>query len=425
MKLRFITPCIKGVVDTNTNSITINMKKKPFKVLKIALLSIFLLGFIACESDRDEEPEIPVDVLKDSYTISRFKVLNININLPANSQVTWSIKDSVISQNAELDFISPYLKSYPLTLKVEMNGTVKTFTSLINVTKETGNYSKYISNVFDFRPAVGQFTNGIPEYLPGNTEANLISAAKKAIVGSNTNMISLGGFGGYVVFGFDHTIPNMNGRDFKVLGNAFWASDATEERSGSCEPGIIMVAYDKNKNGKPDEDEWYEIAGSEYFKNTTVKNYSITYFKPDLNKVPASGEEFWQTDIEYIKWQDNSGKSGYKTKNVFNDRSYYPLWISEASYTLKGTRIADNFYDQSGEGNYWVGKSLDFGYADNAPNNDEGSNIDISWAVDKNGKYVKLPGIDFVKIHTAINQEAGWLGEVSTEVSGAYDLHLK
>lgn len=409
------------------------MKKRSFKILKRAMLLVVLLGFIACGTDRDEDlgitdPTVPVEpviVLKESYSIDRFKVLNIVTSLPANSQLTWSINDSVISQSPELYFISPYLKNYPLTLKVETNGVVKTYTSLINVTKEAAAYSKYISNVFDFRPAIGQFTNEIPQYVAGNTEASLISAAKKALVGSKSTMVSLGGFGGYVVFGFDHTIPNMNGRDFKILGNAFWGSEAAEARSGSCEPGVILVAYDKNKNGKPDEEEWYEIAGSEYFKNTTVKNYSITYFKPDPNKLPITGEEFWQADLEYIKWQDNQEKSGYKTKNVFHDQSYYPLWIAEASYTLKGTKIQDNFYDQSGTGNYWVGKSFDFGYADNAPNNDEASNIDISWAVDKNGKYVKLPGVDFIKIYTGINQEAGWLGEVSTEVAGAYDLYLK
>jgi hypothetical protein len=403
------------------------MKKKPFKILKITLFTVFLLGFIACGTDKEEDLGIeePLVVLKDSYTIDRFKVLNINPDLGTNSKLTWSVNDSVISENAKLDFISPYLKNYSLRLRVEGNGVIKTYTSFINVIKEAGTYSKYISNVFDFRPAMGQFTNEIPQYLPGNTEANLISAAKKALVGSNTTMVSLGGFGGYVVFGFDHTIPNMNGRDFKVLGNAFWGSEATAERSGSCEPGIIVVAYDKNKNGKPDEDEWYEIAGSEYFINTTLKNYSVTYFKPDSNKPAVAGQEYWQTDIEYSKWQDNLGNSGYKTKNAFHDQSYYPLWITEASYSLKGTRIKDNFYDQSGTGSYWVGKSFDFGYADNAPNNDEGSNIDISWAVDKNGNYVKLPGIDFIKIYTGINQEAGWLGEVSTEVAGAYDLYLK
>lgn len=404
------------------------MKTISFKILKTTLLSIFFLGFIACETDKEEdEVEIPAAVLKESYSIDRFKVLNIAPNLPANSKLTWiANEDSLISQNSQLDFISPYLKNYRLTLKVEINGTLKTYTSTINVVQETKAYSKYISNVFDFRPAAGQFTNTIPEYIAGNTESNLINAAKKALVGSNTTMISLGGFGGYVVFGFDHTIPNMAGRDFKVLGNAFWGNQANQARSGSCEAGIILVAYDKNKNGKPDEDEWYEIAGSEYFKNTTLKNYSITYFKPDPNKTPvvAEGNESWQSDSEYIKWQDNLGNSGFKSKNIFHEQSYYPLWISEASYTLKGTKIADNFYDQSGAGNYWVGKSFDFGYADNAPNNDDASNIDIAWAVDKNGNYVKLPGIDFIKIHTAINQEAGWLGEVSTEVAGAYDLYL-
>lgn len=399
------------------------MMNKAF--FKIVLFLILFVGFASCDKDNDnEENLLPAEVLKETYTIDRFKVLNIATDLPSTAKLTWSIKDSIISENADLDFISPFQKSYSLTLKVEINGETKIYNASINVVKETGTYSKYISNVFDFRPAVGQFTNEIPLYTSGNTEASIISAAKKAIVGSNTTMISLGGFGGYVVFGFDHTIPNMGGRDFKVLGNAFWGNEANEARAGSCEPGIIMVAYDKNKNGKPDEDEWYEIAGSEYFKNTTTKNYSISYFKPDPNKLPVVGNEFWQVNSEYIKWQDNAGNSGYKSQNVFHDQSYYPLWIADASYTLKGTRIADNFYDQSGEGSYWVGKSFEFGYADNAPNNDEASNIDISWAVDKNGKYVKLPGIDFIKIYTAINQEAGWLGEVSTEVSGAYDLHL-
>lgn len=219
-------------------------------LLKITLFSILFLGFIACDKDNEEEEEkeqLPTEVLKESYSIDRFKVLNITTELPSTAKLTWSVKDSIISENADLDFISPFQKNYPLTLKVELNGEIKVYSSSINVLKETKAYSKYISNVLDFRPAVGQFTNEIPQYVTGNTEANIIAAAKKAIVGSNTSMISLGGFGGYVVLGFDHTIPNMDGRDFKILGNAFWGNEANEARSGSCEPGIIMVAYDKNK----------------------------------------------------------------------------------------------------------------------------------------------------------------------------------
>lgn len=62
-------------------------------------------------------------------------------------------------------------------------------------------------------------------------------------------MISLGGFGGYVVVGFDHTIANVVGkRDFRVLGNAFYSADNPDinaPEGGSCEPGVVMVAYDK------------------------------------------------------------------------------------------------------------------------------------------------------------------------------------
>lgn len=397
------------------------MNRNTFTYLKTGLLSFFLLGGIACK--HDDEDEFTFNGLDDSYTIERLKVLSIPTN--ASGSVTWSINDSIISQNSELEFISPTADAYPLTLKINNKGNEQVFHSKIIVTKEKTPYSKYISKVLEFRPAVGQFMNEIPEYLPGNTTANMLQKANESLVGGNSTMISLGGYGGYVVFGFDHTIPNLNGRDFKVLGNAFFGNDAADQRSGSCEPGIIMVAYDRNKNGKPDNDEWYEIAGSEYFKNATVKDYSITYFKPDENKTPVAGTEFWQTDVEYIKWSDNLGNQGFKTKNTFHVQSYYPLWFTESSYGFSGTRLANNFYDQNGDGSYWVGKSYEFGYADNAPNNDEASNIDISWAVDRSGKYVKLPGVDFMKIYTGVNQEAGWLGEVSTEVAGAYDLHFK
>lgn len=416
------------------------MKIKKSTIFKITLFSFLLLGINACKTDRDDDWDDgnPSKILEDSYTIDRFKVLTITPNIKNGGRMDWIVTltknidnkpvayDSVIAYNTSvLDFISPNATTFPLKLKTEYNGIINTYTSKIIINKEAKPYSKYISNVFDFRPAVGQFINEIPEYATGNNAGDMVVKARQSLVGSNSTMVSLGGYGGYVVFGFDHTIPNLAGRDFKILGNAFWANQANQSRTGNCEPGIILVAYDKNKNGKPDEDEWYEIAGSEYFKNTTIKNYSITYYKPDESKPAVPGTMPWQLNTQYVQWQDNKGKSGYKTKNSYHKQSYYPLWISEASYGFTGTKLADNYYDQNGAGNYWVGRSYDFGYADNAPNNDDASNIDISWAVDKNGNYVKLPGIDFVKVYTGINQEAGWLGEVSTEVAGAYDLYLK
>ena len=49
--------------------------------------------------------------------------------------------------------------------------------------------------------------------------------------------------------------------------------------------------------------------------------------------------------------------------------------------------------------------------------------IDIDWAVDANGNAVKLPGVDFVRIYTGVNQTNGILGENSTEVVRVVNTH--
>ena len=97
------------------------------------------------------------------------------------------------------------------------------------------------------------------------------------------------------------------------------------------------------------------------------------------------------------------------------------MWFGSDQLKFTGTLLESNYTEKNG---IWTGKQYAYGYVDNAPNNSEDSNIDIDWAVDKNGNPVKLMGIDFIKVYTATNQEAGWLGEISTEVAGAYDLHL-
>lgn len=292
---------------------------------------------------------------------------------------------------------------------------------------ENTTLSPYIHKVFEFKPSVGQFVNDIPKFKEGDTYETILVKANEALVGPKPSMVSLGGFGGYVVFGFDHMVENKKGFcDFRVLGNAFIANDNPNpsKKGGSCEPGVIMVSYDANNNGLPD-DEWYEIAGSEHKNGTDKKNYSITYFKPDPNKKPIPGDAKHEIDKEYIKWEDNEGNTGWKVMNSFHRQSYYPEWVKEDKITFTGTLLRNNAVDESGNGTYWVLYPYDYGYVDNHVNSDDRATIDIDWAVDKDGKPANLPGIHFVRVHTAINQEAGWLGEVSTEVAGAYDLHLK
>lgn len=208
---------------------------------------------------------------------------------------------------------------------------------------EPEQYSPYVTQVLDFRPAPGQFVNGMPTWKEGDTQETMNKKVLSAIGNNKKGMISLGGFGGYVVVGFDHTIENVTGeRDFRVLGNAFYAeanpNPNVTRKGGSCEPGIVMVAYDKNKNGKPDDDEWYELAGSEYNKDATTRNYEITYYRPDENKEPVVDDNDPHiSDQEYIRWTDNQNNNGYIPKNVFNaDNSYFPQWISDQSILLKG-----------------------------------------------------------------------------------------
>jgi hypothetical protein len=288
--------------------------------------------------------------------------------------------------------------------------------------------SPYISRVFEYLPAPGQFVNELPGYEKGDNSREMALKAEESIEEQEKILVSLGGYGGYVIFGFDHPIINVPGEyDFKIWGNAFYANanpnpDAPKE-GGSCEPGIVMVSFDTNGNGRPD-DEWYELAGSEYYKPETIKNYRITYYKPNPDKTPTPNTSYpYLNDTTYIKWVDNQGKQGYVSRNVFHEQSYWPEWIEADSLVFEGTKLADNYVDESGNGSYYVQYAYGWGYVDNHLNSDERSNFKIEWAIDKNGDKVNLPAINFIKVYTGVNQYCGWLGETSTEIMGAEDLH--
>lgn len=404
------------------------MKTTKLRLSLLATLCLSAITFYSCSSDDNSSTTPPIDPviptenplkLETNYNVNRSKSVLVKPDLTpfTTPSLVWKIikiddtvKDSVISEQQQLDFIT--LKPGKYTIDVEAKDTKNKVNQQFDivVAKETVEYSSKITKVFEYMPSYGQFVNDLPKYEVGDTQETMNKKAEAALM--KDNMITLGGFGGYVTFGFDHTIVNVPGkRDFKVLGNAF---------KNSSEPGIIMVAYDKNKNGKPDEDEWYEIMGSEFNNPKTIHNYEITFYKPSADLDAKEGDF-----DEYVKYKNNQGKEGYKPKNRFHKQSYYPLWIKENTLTFKGSKLPNNATDTSGNGTYWILPEYEYGYVDNHPNNHVESAFDIEWAVDKKGNKVHLPGIDFIKVYTAMDQEAGWLGETSTEVAGASDLHLQ
>lgn len=277
-------------------------------------------------------------------------------------------------------------------------------------------HSQYLLAVDEYVPAPGQFINDLPVFETGDDAASMAAKCTAAIAGDYSDddhsMISLGGFGGYVTFHFDHSIANIAGeRDFCIRGNSMQSLMFPEVEGGASEPGIVMVSKDVNHNNLPD-DPWYEISGSADVDSVgkVIYDYEITYAEAPMQDIP---------------WTDNKGGSGVVERNTFHAQEYFPQWLS-GPLTFKGTRLPQNgWYFVSGTRKQWVLMFLRYGYADNVPNsNEDGCSIDISWAVDENRQPVSLDFVDFVRVYTGMNQTYPQLGETSTEVVGAHDLHL-
>lgn len=406
----------------------------------ISAAGLMLLLMVAMVSCRGGDDYISLGI-NDSYYIPRMKKLLLS---PAyeGSNYRWTLtlpsgQDTVVATTRNYVFIQSKEGVYNMNLYIDNGKEEYTHSFPITVVHEETEYSPYISNVYEYKPAPGQFINVMPQYEEGDDTEDMRQKVELLLRGRNpatgstddgSGLISLGAYGGYVTFGFDHTVMNVPGeKDFYIKGNSFYSDipEYGQRRGGSCEPGIVMAAFDRNGNGRPDEDEWYELAGSEYHKPTTIKHYSITYHRPDINKKPTPDASGIIPDTSYISWNDNRGVQGHVYKIRQHRQAYYPEWIKEDEMTYSGTLLPPNGEDVSGQRTYYVLYSYPWGYADNHPNDSTNlCSFDLDWAVDNEGRSVHLPGADFIRVYTGVNQVCGWIGETSTEVGGAQDLHI-
>lgn len=282
--------------------------------------------------------------------------------------------------------------------------------------------SSVSTKVFEWCPAPGQFIGETQTGGMTGNETTLSAAnawAEKRLAANS--FVSLGGFGGYIIVGFDHSIPCRDGQyDFSVLGNAYFNSQSGT--GGSNEPGIVYVMQDVNGNGLPD-DEWYELRGSDTGIDGTLQNYSVTYFRPS-----GSGMA--------VQWVDNLGLHGVidYLASFHRQPSYYPAWITADSYTLRGTRLKSQTV-QNLETGMWDNWAFGWGYTDNMGSDIISGSGSVDGSGQRNGlkienamfpdlSPVKLQYIDFIKVQTGVNSKAGRLGEVSTEVVGFQDLSM-
>lgn len=255
--------------------------------------------------------------------------------------------------------------------------------------------------------AFAESTDGIKvvEYLNAPSQYT-----NNAAYGININgtlegkLASLGNFGGYVIYEFDEPVMNSDnhayGVDFIVSGNAFNAALTTQE------PGQVWVSQDGVN--------WYALAGSEHYEDSTVWDYSLTYNRTEERK---------------CTFTDSLGDSGTVSPAPYPLAENYPtVMIPENSLTLSGILLAKQRVGSTNNGIL-----TSFGYVDTHKNsgssapsdpyvenhieNGRDGQFDISWAVDKNGIGVELDSIKYVKVQTAAFIDSAAFGEKSTEVS--------
>ena len=385
------------------------------------------------------KPMWNTDPLKKSVSLGRTLFLRPCVENAVDAEYSWAVND-VVQHGAGSDgrmfgftpdAVGEYKVKFTVTDKAPggpqgggVSATDKRVTSVeLTVTcygeeetlmkNTTG--QRHWNRVYEYLPAPGQFVNEtkVGGFTGESTFAQAIDYAEKRLAANiadknKNSYLSLGGFGGYIIVGFDHSVRNLGGYDFSAVRS---------KSDGSSEPGIVWVMQDTNGNGIPD-DEWYELKGSEYGKPETAQEYAVSYYRP-----AGSGMD--------VQWSDNLGNTGRidHLASFHPQAHYYPLWMEAVSYTLYGSRLQHRTTQKpNGE---WINGDFDWGYADNMGSDTFAEGDDaaktyfkISNAVNLDGSPAELKYIDFVKVQSGVNMKAGWLGELSTEVFGFEDENL-
>jgi hypothetical protein len=232
----------------------------------------------------------------------------------------------------------------------------------------------------DLVQAPGQFIGRFGGSMSsGVTEAQVLAGDRADFAAADgERMFSLGRFGGYVVYGFDHSVDNAEGPDIRIDGNAFKVAGGD---SFWTEPGTVWVSRDDNGDGEAN-DSWYELRGSLAGTSAEIRRYAVSYLKPAGDNTGGV-------------WIDNLGNSGVYFK------SFPPQFSGDLTFV--GTKLDIDY-------------SVDYpGYVDTFSTN----RFDISDAMQADGSPASLGYIDFVRIQCALLTEAGAFGEISTEIAGA------
>jgi len=288
----------------------------------------------------------------------------------------------------------------------------------------------FASTVLEFAPAPGQFVNH-PDFSDPGHALGLPSGGGTAAP-NNTSIVSLGGFGGYVVLGFDHTIIddplNPFGMDAIVFGNAYWVGGDPNRHWAEC--ATIEISPDENENGLAD-DTWYLIPGSHIVSplsqfvtvqwDDDIKNER--YPPDDESWIPSGYSGTWETEAFALPGAVfgssvvvNPTADG-NSEGIYGYGDYSPTLVLG---DLDGDDIVDDatitpqqFYTIPDDPRT-VGITAGSG---------GGDAFDIAWAIDPNtAGPAKLVGFDFIRLTSAVDSVSPVFGEKSAEIDAVADV---
>lgn len=342
--------------------------------------------------------EEPITItLENGLTTPMSRVLDIEPTISGperdDYQYEWAIGDSIIGQSAALEFISVEAGEYTLTLTTTA-GRQSASTSC-EVKVEEAEYLNHAYIVLEYypSPAAGFDWASMAGFNPLPYDEFLAFVEERKLERYTRGVLTLGSWGGYATLKFDHTVANVPGKtDLEVTATCTL-----------LDPPTVYVAYDRNKNGIPDDDEWYEIKNSDYGMED-IPDYKITYsyMETDIDSDP---DRFYTR----FEWEDNQEEpqkgvvrsstrcdAPLTVAGTIRTKGFFPGYYmkdKESKETVLVDGWANSFSRQGKRITKDITRAVTFS---------QRLNIDIGQAVDENGEPVYLPGIDFVKVRKSV-----------------------
>ena len=368
--------------------------------------------------EQREEAEIPEVPVNDSTFSWRFPWTEINIaqertirlrpyDVENAGQATyqWTVDNTVAGTDSSYLFTASTPGRHEVVVTITNDTLRRSQRLVVNVCPPAGTYRRalqgeaMVNRVYEYMPAPGHMVNGyrlVGRMFPDDcTHRQACDTVMEHF--RRSWMISLGAQGGYLVAGFDHSVPESGGGELIVRGNPY---------DYQSEPGIIWVSQDDNGDGLPN-DQWFELAGSEYGTSNEELEYCITYYRPQHTRSATA-------------WRDHHGQTDYVPYMSYWNPSdtYWQPWVEGTEHSYFGSRLESH---HTFDGQFSSIPPYGWGYADNQGSDyTDAGHYNISNARTWDGQPANLEYIDFVKIQTAQN---GWtpnLGDISTEVYGIW-----